>query len=146
MSTLPVSSVLIRLARATAERHRLDPAIVCALIEQESDWQTYSVRYEPAFRARYVANLVLSPTEEFTRSVSWGLMQLMGQVAREHGFKGKFLSSLCDPEIGLELGCEVFKTKLAAAAGDISAALNLWNGGANLNYAPQVIARVEKYQ
>jgi hypothetical protein len=103
---------LIALARAAAAYHELDAALVCAIIEQESAWNTYAIRYEPGFRTRYVAPLHLPPTEEIARSISWGLMQVMGQVAREHGFDGKFLSALCDPALGLDLGCAVLASKL----------------------------------
>ena len=94
---MPPSSTLIALASAIASQHALDPALVCAIIEQESSWDTHAIRYEPAFRSRYVAPLGLPPTEEIARSISWGLMQVMGQSAREHSFAGRFLSALCDP-------------------------------------------------
>jgi hypothetical protein len=119
---------LIALARASAAKHALDftfsvssvvytgTALVCAVVEQESAWDTHAIRYEPGFRTRYVAPLGLPPTEEIARSISWGLMQVMGQVAREHGFQGKFLSALCDPAIGLDLGCAALASKLAIAS------------------------------
>jgi len=135
---------LIALARSIAAKHALDGALVCAIAEQESAWDTHAIRYEPAFRTRYVAPLGLPPTEEIARSISWGLMQVMGQVAREHGFDRKFLSALCEPELGLGAGCAVFASKLAAAV-DVPRALQLWNGGANPNYAAQVLARLAKY-
>ncbi|MGA7913605.1 MAG: transglycosylase SLT domain-containing protein, partial [Candidatus Acidiferrales bacterium] len=83
---------LVTLARSIADHHGVDETLVCAVIEQESAWDTHAMRYEPGFRAHYVAPLRLPPTEEIARSISWGLMQVMGQVAREHGFTGKFLS------------------------------------------------------
>jgi hypothetical protein len=156
------------------------------------------MRYEPAFRTRYVAPLGLPPTEEIARSISWGLMQVMGQVAREHGFSGKYLSALCDPAAGLELGCTVLASKIALArrhddnatpgerstsancmsvcraatlgcvtigsrtSGGVTPvrnpgsnlvpteaqyrrALEMWNGGANVDYAEQVLERVQRY-
>lgn len=112
---MPPSADLIALARSTASKHALDTALVCAVVEQESSWDTHAIRYEPAFRALYVAPLKLPPTEEIARSISWGLMQVMGQVAREHGFSGKFLSALCDPATGLDIGCAVLAAKLASA-------------------------------
>ena len=66
----------------------------------------------------------------------------MGQVAREHGFSGKFLSALCDPATGLDAGCAVLASKLATASGEVTRALELWNGGANPNYAAEVLARL----
>jgi soluble lytic murein transglycosylase-like protein len=137
---------LVALARAAAAEHALDPALVCAVIEQESAWDHFAIRYEPAFRSRYVAPLGLAPTEEVARSISWGLMQVMGQVAREHGFAGKSLAALVDPSTGLAFGCAVLAAKISAAAGDIPRALELWNGGANPDYAREVLERVGKYR
>jgi soluble lytic murein transglycosylase-like protein len=137
---------LIALARSTAQRHQLDSALVCAVIEQESAWDSLAIRYEPGFRTLYVAPLRLPPSEEIARSISWGLMQVMGQVAREHDFSGKFLSALCDPETGIEIGCRVLSAKLAAASNDILRGLQRWNGGANAEYAAQVLARVSAYK
>ncbi len=148
-------AALIALARAAAAQHSLDPALVCAIVEQESAWDPHAIRYEPAFRSRYVAPLGLPPTEEVARSISWGLMQVMGQVAREHNFTAKSLAALCDPATGLATGCAVFAAKLrAASTGDASSvaanvvhrALELWNGGANQAYAAQVLARLAHYQ
>jgi soluble lytic murein transglycosylase-like protein len=143
---MPPDSDLLALARSTAARHALDTALVCAIIEQESAWDVHAIRYEPAFRSRYVAPLGLPPTEEVARSISWGLMQVMGQVAREHGFRGKFLSALCDPAAGLDIGCAVLAAKLSSAADNVDRALELWNGGATADYAPQVLARMSAYK
>lgn len=85
----------------------MDPALVGAVVEQESAWDAHAIRYEPALRARYVAPLELPPTEQIARSMPWGLLQVMGQVAREHGFQRAFLSALCDPSAGLTIGCIV---------------------------------------
>ncbi len=145
---------LIALARAAAANRTLDSALVCAIIEQESAWNPHAIRYEPGFRTRYVAPLGLGPTEEIARSISWGLMQVMGQVAREHGFTGKFLSALCDPALGLDIGCAALASKLSAARqpgqgiakSEIERALALWNGGSNPNYAAEVLARLPRYQ
>jgi soluble lytic murein transglycosylase-like protein len=137
---------LIALAREVAARHALDPALVCAVIEQESAWDSLAIRYEPGFRITYVTPLRLPPSEEIARSISWGLMQVMGQVAREHEFTGKFLSALCDPATGIEIGCRVLSAKLAGASNDISRGLQRWNGGANAEYAAQVLARMSAYK
>ncbi len=143
---------LIALAREKAARHDLYPELVCAICEQESNWNPWAVRYEPAFFARYVAPAYTSSphpwtiTEAQARATSWGLMQVMGQVAREHGFKADFLSQLCDPGLGLEIGCLVMAAKLVAAEGNVSKALLLWNGGANPQYPEQVLAKAGKYR
>jgi soluble lytic murein transglycosylase-like protein len=208
MSTAPPTrESLIALARAAAAAHSLDPALVCAVVEQESAWNSWAIRFEPGFLARYVAPLhaagKISATEAYARSFSWGLMQVMGQVAREHGFGSPPsdtavipsgardlllpapssssvipsriagegypgeqyppgvsapLSQLCDPATGLDIGCRVLAHKFASAGTNKSAAcsapditvieraLTLWNGGADPDYAAQVLARLSPYQ
>jgi soluble lytic murein transglycosylase-like protein len=138
-------SDLVALAKKTASDLNLYGALVCAIVEQESSWDPWSMRYEPDFRARYVAPLGLPPTAEIARSISWGLMQLMGEAARELGFNTGSLAQLCDPATGLYWGCRAFSAKLKIAGDDESKALELWNGGGNPNYAAQVLARVGKY-
>ncbi len=141
---------LIALAKEKAGEHNLYPELVCAVCEQESSWNSWAVRYEPGFLSRYVAPLFtagkISGTEAYTRSMSWGLMQVMGQVARENGFAGPFLAELCDPATGLALGCCVLARKLAAAEGNVTRALLLWNGGGDPTYPAEVLARAEKYK
>jgi soluble lytic murein transglycosylase-like protein len=144
-----VPSEVIDLARQIAAEHALDPALVCAVIEQESAWNSWAVRYEPGFLSRYVAPLYtagkLSATEAYTRAMSWGLMQVMGQVAREFGFKEPSLVELCDPATGVEFGCRILAARLTKAKGDVPAALLAWNGGADANYPAEVLARKRNY-
>jgi soluble lytic murein transglycosylase-like protein len=140
---------LLTLARKAAAAHSLDPSLVCAVVEQESAWNPWAMRYEPAFFAKYVASLYtnnkIAATEAYARGFSWGLMQVMGQVARETGFDALFLSALCEPEQGLAVGCKVLRKKFDAMAGDTTRALLAWNGGANSTYAAQVLARRARY-
>jgi soluble lytic murein transglycosylase-like protein len=143
------ASPLVALAKATAAAQSLDPALVCAICEQESDWDPWAIRYEESFFYRYVQPDLtigkISITEAHARAISWGLMQVMGQVARETGF-ASHLPALCEPGAGIYIGCVVFAKKLAAAGGDVHKALQLWNGGGNPDYADQVMARMAKYQ
>jgi soluble lytic murein transglycosylase-like protein len=144
-----VQSELIDLARRIGATHGIEPSLVCAVIEQESAWNPWAVRYEPGFLSRYVAPLYtagkFSATEAYTRSMSWGLMQVMGQVARESGFREPSLTELCDPVIGIDVGCKILAKRLARSKGDVPAALQAWNGGANANYAAEVLARTRNY-
>jgi Transglycosylase SLT domain len=139
---------LVSLAQQIAATHALQPELVCAVCEQESNWDTWATRYEPGFLSRYVAPLFtnnkIDATEAHCRAMSWGLMQVMGQTAREHGFRGRFLSALCDPEAGLAIGCAVLAHRLATAA-DAPSALLLWNGGADSEYPAQVLNRMAHY-
>ena len=146
---MPFPVQLISLARRAAAAQSLDPALVCAVVEQESAWNPWAIRYEPLFFAKYVAPLYtnnkISASEAYARGFSWGLMQVMGQVAREFAFDAPFLSALCDPEQGLALGCKVLRKKFDNAAGDATRALLAWNGGGNPAYAAQVLARKPHY-
>ena len=143
------SAVFVSLARKAAAAHSLDPALVCAVVEQESSWNPWAIRYEPLFFAKYVAPLYtnnkVSASEAYARGFSWGLMQVMGQVARENGYAEPFLSSLCDPADALEIGCRVLRKKFDTAAGDTTRALLAWNGGGNPAYPVQVLARRTHY-
>src|SRR5216684_453437 len=140
---------LVTLARRAAAAQSLDPALVCAIVEQESAWNPWAIRYEPLFFAKYVASLYtnnkVSASEAYARGFSWGLMQVMGQTARENAFAGEFLSALCEPRQGIATGCVVLQRKLAATAGDVERALLAWNGGANASYPGAVLARKARY-
>jgi soluble lytic murein transglycosylase-like protein len=73
-------------------------------------------------------------------------MQVMGETAREHGFASRFLNALCDPGTGVSVGCVVLSDKLNKAKGDVRKGLLSWNGGANCDYAEQVLARMSNYK
>ena len=109
-------SKLMALAGRAAEAEGLDPAVVCAVVEQESGWNTWALRYEPLFFAKYVAPLYtnnkVGATEAYAREFSWGLIQVMGQTAREMGLNSLHLSMLCDPAVGLTTGCKILRKKL----------------------------------
>lgn len=139
---------LIALAKQIAKNHGLDPILVCAVVEQESNppWNPWCSRYEPDFYARYVLPQIhLSNTEANSRATSYGLMQVMGQVARELGCSVTYLVELCDPETGLNWGCYKLAKCIKDAGGDISAALQKYNGGSNPNYASSVTIRIKNY-
>jgi len=115
---------LLLLARKAATAQSLDPCLVCAVIEQESAWNPWAIRYEPAFFSKYVAPLYtnnkISATEAYARGFSWGLMQVMGQVARENDFDALFLVALCDPEQALTIDCKACQAKLSTAQSDLT--------------------------
>lgn len=147
---MPLTAELLALAHRAADAYALWPELVCAIVEQESAWNPWALRYEPEFYEKYVApqiarGAIADVTESRARAFSWGLMQVMGQVAREHGFASEQLASLCDPGVGLEIGCRVFAAKLAAAEGNVTRALLLWNGAGNQDYPAAVLARTSHY-
>jgi soluble lytic murein transglycosylase-like protein len=135
------------IARERAVAHGLDPALVCGVCEQESSWNPDATRYEDGFYAKYEEPLNLSSTEEHLRSVSWGVMQVMGQTAREFGYTGKYFTTLCsEPLQGIEFGCRKLKRCMDKTNGDVVKALLMYNGGSNPQYDDLVLARVDKYK
>lgn len=89
-----------------AAAHGLPANLVRAICETESARNPWAVRYEPSYR--WLVGVNRSPTETVMQQCSWGLMQVMGGVAREYGLTG-WLSQLCDPAIGLAYGCRHLK-------------------------------------
>jgi len=150
MSELDLSTLAARKALAAkyGAKHGISVALVAAVIEQESSWNPFAIRFEPAFEARYIKPAIpaMPTTRELTEAMSFGLMQAMGEVAIEFGWKGKFLTELCDPDIGVDFGCAKLRHCLDIASGAESKALEFYNGGGNLLYASQVLARKPTYE
>lgn len=141
---------MVQLAREIAIAHSLPPEIICGIVEHESSWNQWAIRYEPKFLSKYVAPLFtnnkISATEAYTRSMSWGLMQVMGQTARELGFDGQFLPELCDPSVGIEWGCRKLVAALKKNKGDLPSGLLGYNGGDNSEYPTEVILLARNYK
>jgi len=147
---------------AAARAQGIDPNLVEAVTVQESSGNTWAWNPEP--RYRYLWNVRTSkpfrmltfaeraseePPLDFPalsgdrdqewwgQQASWGLMQPMGAVAREHGFMGPYLSELCDPAVNLWVGCAHLAQLLSWAAGDARKALAGYNGGRGNYAAPE---------
>ena len=132
----------------------LDAQLIAAVIQQESSGNTFAVRYEPEFYKRYIQTktknslgghwprLATEETERRFRTSSFGLMQMMGQVAREQGFKGEFLTELCDPAINLDLCCRFLKS-LIDKTGSTERGLLRYNGGGDADYAKKVFRHID---
>jgi len=90
---------------------------IYAIIKAESNGNPWAIRYEPNFyqwlKARVASKTIRQDkaaisraTEMNARSTSFGLMQVMGQTAREEGFTSVFMTELCNIDIGLYYGCK----------------------------------------
>src|SRR5882724_3172912 len=128
-----------------ASKYGLDQTIICAVAEHESGWNPWVIRYEPNFYTKYIQSMILPETEKKSRAFSWGLMQIMGQTAREFGFTPPHLSSLCDPMLGMDFGCRKLKDCFLKFDNDEIAALLSYNGGGNKTYPHAVQALKQKY-
>ncbi len=135
------------LAAKYASKHGLEPAMVCAVCEQESSWNPWAVRFEPAFEARYIKPAIptMPTTAQLCEAISFGLMQIMGETAREFGFQGTFFTELTDPDTGVDFGCRKLLRCFSIHGADENGLL-AYNGGSNRLYGQQVLARKAKYE
>ena len=117
---------------SAAGSHRLDPALVGAVVVTESAGEPCAIRYERGYRylfqpARVKPKGCSTTTEINAQQCSWGLMQIMGATARELGFRG-WLSELCRPEVGLEYGCK-YLARQVKRFGSVEAGVAAYNMG-----------------
>lgn len=139
-----------------------EPPLVLALIWQESSGNKWAFNPEPQYRFLWdmkkkmpfrkltpQENIAEIPPADFSspdpllvpkdaewwaQQSSWGLIQVMGAVAREQGFNGPFLTELLEPERNLQSGLQHLR-KQFNAAGTVRDALRRYNGGpANPDY------------
>lgn len=141
------------LVRVAALRFQLDPRLVEAQVIVESGGDPTAWNPEPAYR--YFWNVRTQQPfralregesaderapddfpslagdrdqEWWAQQASWGILQVMGAVARELGCRVPYLTALCYPEVGLEYGCRKLQIELDFA-GDVRTALAAYNGG-----------------
>lgn len=157
------------MGKSVAAAHGLEPMLVLGIIATESGGRPAAWRPEPPYRylwdiargkpfrpltAAEIAsetpppdfaapNNVSRAAEWWGQQASWGLMQVMGGVAREHGFAGEFFTELCcDPLQGLDFGCR-YLAACFRRFGALERAVAAYNGG-----TPVVVAgkfRNQKY-
>lgn len=110
---------LSELVYLASEKYKLDYKLVAAIILQESRGDKYAFRYEPGFYNRYLGEKPRNEipgfvpkfppnfaTEKRARAFSWGVMQIMGETAREHGFVENNITRLIEDDINVEYGCK----------------------------------------
>ena len=113
----PLSPTIWAIICDVSSRMNIDSALVASVVMTESAGNPWASRYEPGwkyiFKSSEFARSINSSvaTEQMLQSTSFGLMQVMGTVARERGHKG-WLTELCDPKIGLEFGILHLKAKI----------------------------------
>jgi hypothetical protein len=157
-----------------AKRVGLSADFVHAVARVESTGNPYAWRPEPRyhylwdvakhrpFRALTAAEssseiapadfpcLAGSREQEFwAQQASWGVLQVMGAVAREEGFAGPYLAELTDPAACLTVGCRHLRGlvlwadgDLAQAAAGYNAGRGNWSSDAGLHYGAKVLAEL----
>lgn len=140
---------------SSARLYGLDIQVVTALVSVESSFNPSAWNPEPRYRyfwnvrsrspfrpVSQVETVSKFPPADFPtlegdpdqewwgQQASWGLMQIMGAVAREEGFGGPYLPYLIfDPATGLDIGCRHLARLQKWAGGNINQALAAYNGG-----------------
>jgi len=90
--------------KSEAAVHDLPWQLVRAVCLIESSLNPFSRRYEPRYKWLYGDATLLTPNEVMDQKHSWGLMQVMGAVAREYGWRGDMVE-LCRIPLGITYGC-----------------------------------------
>jgi len=91
-----------KMIREAAERHRMDPALVRAVIETESNWNP----------------------KAFSHKGAGGLMQLIPTTAQRYGAYDVF-----DPQQNIDAGVKYLRTLLERYNGNLDLALAAYNAG-----------------
>lgn len=106
------------LIKKYAEKHGIDPAIVFGVCSQESSLNQKATRYESGYRWVYKVdqcakeNDIAHGVEKRQQMTSFGIMQVMGSVLREYGYKGRLSDILYDVEKQLDYGCRHLSNKI----------------------------------
>jgi hypothetical protein len=149
-----MTPLLEALIQDAARNAGLDGDLVEAFVRVESDGDRYAWKPEPRYRFLWdvkrqrpfraltdaeIASaappadfpyLVGSREQEWTgQRASWGLLQVMGAVAREEGFTAAYLPELTDPAANLIVGCRHLRGLLRWSSGDVAQAAAGFNAG-----------------
>lgn len=124
-------NIMVKIAEYAAA-HGVDPAIVYGICKRESGLDYLSVRYEPGYRLLYKPESVKPSqcslmTEEALQRMSFGIMQVMGAVARELGFIGWLTEFAINVDEQLKFGC-IHLSRMIDMHG-LSAGISAYNAG-----------------
>ena len=126
-----------------AQELALPASLIAAVIQEESRFDEWATRTEPRYfckveKVRRISGAVctrahrLGPTaftELVDRSRSYGLMQIMGETAREQGFDRPFLAELYIPSNAIAHGAMLLKRLLTRYHNDTLSAISAYNQG-----------------
>lgn len=120
-----------------SKEYKLDPIVVLAIIETESGYNPFAIRYEPGFKWLYSSEemaFILRINKSLMiamQKLSVGLMQPMLSVCNEYGFRGCFYD-LFNIDLNIMYGCKhlskLIKTQNLFSVEQIYDAYNTGNG------------------
>lgn len=132
-----MSAVQDLLTRATDHHDLFDgnEAMTLGWAFTESALNPWAVRFEKNFN--YLPpSIEEGSTEWICRKTSFGLLQIMGQVARERGFDAKYLTELLDPKVNVKYAVRHLLWGKDRGDGSWEQALAAFNGGLGGNQEP----------
>ncbi|HYM21444.1 MAG TPA: transglycosylase SLT domain-containing protein [Candidatus Kapabacteria bacterium] len=121
--------------------YHLPSALVAAFVQEESEFEPFAIRTEPSYlrKKKVIAaarlwcrrhrGLPSAQTELVLRASSLGLMQPMGELAREQGFDAAYLSELLAPNNSLGEGAKYLAKLLKRYPHDTLSAISAYNQG-----------------
>jgi soluble lytic murein transglycosylase-like protein len=127
--------------RAIARAEQLPPALLAGIIQEESRFDMWATRMEPRYMnsrrvsqaaaiwSRAHSGTPTAFTELTDRSRSYGLMQIMGETAREEGYSARYLASLFHADSGLRAGAAHLKALILRYKSDTLSAISAYNQG-----------------
>lgn len=139
LTMVPYRTEIVRWAR----HYYLPPSMLAAVCQIESKFQKWSGRTEDHYKRKAVVRsearshsnksggIPTATTEIDDRSRSYGLMQGMGQVYREQGYKGQYLAAMYDPDSNIKYGAIKLKALLKRYHGDTLSVASAYNQGNN---------------
>lgn len=145
----------------------LSISTILAMIWQESEGQQFAYNPEPRYRWLWdvkhfrpfrktttTEDLDMFPPKDFpsvkgdpdnewwAQKASWGLMQVMGAVARERGFRGLYLPQITDPTINIKYGVEhLWLYALNHGKKTLAQGLLSYNGGGDKEYPDKIVMK-----
>lgn len=132
----------------------VNQSLLKAIIWQESTVETLATRFEPGFYSLYIADAsktklrgdwpetITETTERRARATSWGLMQIMGQTARELGYKG-LLTGLVYPEVGLFWATAYLSRKIGALGMELG--IRAYNGDVESPRTAEYLQKIQSH-
>jgi soluble lytic murein transglycosylase-like protein len=149
-------SIVANCLKKYAVEFDLNLDLICAVIHVESSGNPWASRFEPAFYEKYIKGkkmkdlpgyfppiqICTPQTENFNRSRSMGLFQVMGNTARLYGYDRPFLDELFDIPTNIYMGCKILADKIKDRQGDTEKGLLAYNGGGDPRYPDRVMSTI----
>jgi soluble lytic murein transglycosylase-like protein len=149
---------IFELINEYADQYGIPRKIVYGVCKKESAFDQFACRFEPAYRWLFQYDKVHPPicshdTEKILQMTSIGLMQVMGGVYREYGYKGWLSALFASPEQQIMYGCRHLAGKIKKYG--LTKGIAAYNSGSpimingrlkNQDYVDDVLAFAEEYQ